>query len=223
MARHLAGTGGPAHRRHGLLSLAAAGVLSLIALPIGATWAAFTDGSAATTRQSGTVDIAQDSAGSQQYSDRAQPHLIVPAKTGAAQPIASLSSKPSGSPSVATASFPVSVYLLSGYRDVALRATVYDTGSSPVFPWLLFDIQAEGKSTLPGGTPLSAEAIAALDSGAGAALPVPAAGKATTVTVKAWLAPNSPPLAFRASVAPGVAVSAETIGGKSFTVKEKLG
>ena len=76
---------------------------------------------------------------------------------------------------------------------------------------------------LPGGTPLTATSIAELGSGGGVGLPVPAEGASPALKVKAWLAPDAPPSAFGGAVSHGVAITAETRGGSTFTVKEKLG
>ncbi|MFC6355892.1 hypothetical protein [Luethyella okanaganae] len=215
----------PSHRRRRpLFAVVAVGAIALAALPVAATWAAFTDGVTASSSQSGAVDVAQDAVGAQQYADRTTPRIVAGGTPGSVAPIAYLSTAPSSDPGVATAAFAVDVYLTSSSRDVALSATFYDpSGSAAAFGWLVFGVYVGDKSVLPGGVPLSAEGIAALGGGTGVALPVPAVDEAVTVTVKAWLAPGAPPAAFGVSVEPGVAVTAETVGGRTVTAKETIG
>ncbi|RKS86676.1 hypothetical protein DEU37_2330 [Microbacterium sp. AG790] len=208
----------PRPRRGGLVVLATGLVVALSVPPVVATSAAFTSGVDAATTQSGGVRLAQGPSEDDRYPDAAHPHEIT-VDTDGAQKVAYLASAPVGPPSVATASFTVNVHLLTPTPHVVMHARLVDP--NPDAPWLLFDVRVADASLLPSGAPLTATEISALDGGAGLPLPTPAAdGLALTVCV--WLAPAAPPSAFAATVVPAIAVTAETTGGRTVTLTEKL-
>ncbi len=207
-------------RRAPLLAAATAALLALSAPFIVGTSAAFTSGVDAATTQSGGIRLAQGPSEKDRYPDSAHPHQVTVDRDGA-QSIAYLASVSSRPPSVPTASFTVTVQLLTPSRDVVLRATLHDPSPAPG-SWLLFDVRAKGASLLPSATPLGADAIAALNDGAGLVLPTPDAGTGLAITVRVWLAPTAPPAAFNAPVTPAIAITAETVGGRTVSLEEDL-
>ncbi len=208
----------PRPRRGPLVVLATALVLALSVPPVVATSAAFTSGVDAATTQSGGVRLAQGPSEDDRYPDAAHPHEITVDADGA-QTVAYLASAPTGPPAVATASFTVTVHLLTPTPHLVMHARLVDPASDA--SWLLFDVRAANASLLPSGAPLTARDISALDGGAGLPLPIPAAG-GLALTVRVWLAPAAPPSAFAATVAPAIAITAETTGGRTVTLTEKL-
>lgn len=211
----------PEHMRlRGTVLLAVVGLIGLVAASVVTTSAAFTSGVDAATTQSGRISLAQGPADSDRYPDSAHPHDIAVDGDGA-QKIAYLATTPAGPPAVDTAAFTIAVHVLTPSRDVALRATLHDPAPAGA-AWLLFDVRAGGASLLPSGIPLPADRIAALDEGAGLLLPAPDAGSGLALTVRVWLAPTAPPAAFDVTVTPTIAITAETVGGRTVTLKEKL-